>query len=295
MKSYLDPLTIAKISTMSLKAKYVVEGFISGLHTSKFKGHSLEFAQHREYSFGDEMKHLDWKVFGKSDRFFVKQYEEETNLKAHILLDASGSMGYKSDGISKLDYGSYIAAALSYLMIKQGDAVGLAVYDTEIKKNIPPRASLSHLSIIFDELSKTSAGGETDISKILYDFSKKLKKRTLIILISDLLDKQEKIIRAVKNYRFAKNEIIVFHIMDKTEENLDIDGNVFFKSMENKKFLITETDIIKKEYQKIISEFIDKYKSEFRRADIDYSYFNTSSPLDLSLTNYLSKREKLQT
>ncbi|MFA5779568.1 MAG: DUF58 domain-containing protein [Elusimicrobiota bacterium] len=295
MKSYLDPLTIAKISTMSLKAKYVVEGFISGLHTSKFKGHSLEFAQHREYSFGDEMKHLDWKVFGKSDRFFVKQYEEETNLKAYILLDVSGSMGYKSDGISKLEYGSYIAAALSYLMIKQGDAVGLAVYDTEIKKNIPPRASLNHLSIIFDELSKTSSGGETDISKILYDFSKKLKKRTLIILISDLFDEQEKLIRAVKNYRFAKNEIIVFHIMDKTEENLDINGNVFFKSLENEKFLITEADIIKKEYQKIISEFIDKYKSEFRRADIDYSYFNTSSPLDLSLTNYLSKREKLQT
>ncbi|PIU83368.1 MAG: DUF58 domain-containing protein [Elusimicrobia bacterium CG06_land_8_20_14_3_00_38_11] len=294
MKSYLDPLTIAKISTMSLKAKYVVEGFISGLHTSKFKGHSLEFAQHREYSFGDELKHLDWKVFGKSDKFFVKQYEEETNLKAYIMLDASGSMGYKSVGISKLEYGSYIAAALSYLMIKQGDAVGLVVYDTEIKKNIPPRATLNHLSIIFDELSKTTAGGETDISKILYDFSKKLKKRTLIILISDLFDEQEKIIRAVKNYRFAKNEIIVFHIMDKIEENLDMNGNVFFKSMENEKFLITETDIIKKEYQKIILEFIEKYKSEFRRADIDYSYFNTSSPLDLSLTNYLSKREKLQ-
>lgn len=294
MKSYLDPLTIAKISTMSLKAKYVVEGFISGLHTSKFKGHSLEFAQHREYSFGDELKHLDWKVFGKSDKFFVKQYEEETNLKAYIMLDASGSMGYKSVGISKLEYGSYIAGALSYLMIKQGDAVGLVVYDTEIKKNIPPRATLNHLSIIFDELSKTTAGGETDISKILYDFSKKLKKRTLIILISDLFDEQEKIIRAVKNYRFAKNEIIVFHIMDKIEENLDMNGNVFFKSMENEKFLITETDIIKKEYQKIILEFIEKYKSEFRRADIDYSYFNTSSPLDLSLTNYLSKREKLQ-
>lgn len=295
MKSYLDPLTIAKISTMSLKAKYVVEGFMSGLHASKFKGHSLEFAQHREYSFGDELKHIDWKVFGKSDKFFIKQYEEETNLKAYILLDASGSMGYKSDGISKLEYGSYIAAALSYLMIKQGDAVGLAVYDTEIKKNIPPRASLSHLSVIFDELSKTSAGGETDISKILYDFSKKLKKRTLIILISDLFDEQEKIIRAIKNYRFAKNEIIVFHIMDKIEENLEINGNVFFKCLENERFLITETDIIKKEYQKIISEFIDKYKSEFIRADIDYSYFNTSSPLDLSLTNYLSKREKLQT
>ncbi|MFH1540361.1 MAG: DUF58 domain-containing protein [Elusimicrobiota bacterium] len=292
MKSYLDPLVVAKISTMSLKAKYVVEGFISGLHTSKFKGHSLEFAQHREYSFGDEPKHLDWKVFGKSDKFFIKQYEEETNLKAYILLDASGSMGYKSGGISKLEYGSYVAAALSYLMIKQGDAVGLVVYGTEIKKNIPPRSNLSHLSVIFDELSKTTPCGETDISKMLNGFSKKLKKRALIILISDLFDDQEKIIKAVKSYRFAKNDVIIFHVMDEIEENLNIDGNVQFKCMENKDFLITEPKIIKDKYQKIISEFIEKYKSEFRKNDISYSYLNTSSPLDLSLTNYLSKREK---
>lgn len=296
MKTYLDPLIIAKLSTMALKARFVVEGFISGLHASKFKGHSIEFAQHREYSFGDELKRLDWKIYGKSDRYFIKQYEEETNLKAYILLDASGSMGYNSDKISKLEYASYIAASLSYLMIKQGDAVGLAVYGKEIKKVIPPRSNLRHLSVIFDELSELKADGETDISKILMDFSKNLKKRTLIILISDLFDlfnEQDNIIKAIKNYKFSKHEVIVFHIMDKMEKNLDIAGNVLFKNMENESFLITEPEIIKKEYRKLISDFIEKYKTEFSRTNIDYSCFITSNPLDLALANYLSKRENL--
>lgn len=293
MKTYLDPLIIAKLSTMALKARFVVEGFISGLHASKFKGHSLEFAQHREYSFGDELKRLDWKIYGKSDKYFIKQYEEETNLKAYILLDASGSMEYTSDKISKLEYASYIAASLSYLMIKQGDSVGLAVYGKEIKKVIPPRSSLSHLSVIFDELSELKADGETDISKILLDFSKNLKKRTLIILISDLFDEQENIIKAIKNYKFSKHEVIVFHIMDKMEKNLDISGNVLFKNMENESFLITEPEIIKREYQKLISDFIEKYKTEFSRTNIDYSNFITSNPLDLALANYLSKRSNL--
>ncbi|MEW6556703.1 MAG: DUF58 domain-containing protein [Elusimicrobiota bacterium] len=294
MKPYLDPLVVAKLSSMALRARFVVEGFISGLHTSRFKGHSIEFAQHREYSFGDELKHLDWKVYGKSDRYFVKQFEEETNLKSYILLDTSGSMGYKSNGISKLEYGSYIAAALSYLMIKQGDSVGLVVYDTKLKKIIPPRSSLSHLAVIFDELSElVPTSSETDITKVLLDFSTNIKKRALIILVSDLFDDQEKIIRAIKNYRYARNEVIVFHIMDKTEKILNLDGNILFKSMENESFLIAESEIIRKEYQKLVAEFIEKYRLEFQKSDIDYSVFDTSTPLDVALTNYLFKREKI--
>ncbi|OGS38811.1 MAG: hypothetical protein A2551_00865 [Elusimicrobia bacterium RIFOXYD2_FULL_34_30] len=293
MKQFLDPLIIAKLSTMYLKAKFIVEGFISGLHSSRFKGHSLEFAQHREYSFGDELKHLDWTVYAKSDKYFIKQYEEETNLKSYIMLDKSASMGYKSNGISKLEYASYIAASLAYMMIKQGDSVGLLLYDSKIKKNIPPRSNLSHLSVILDELSNLKAEGQTDISKILLEFSKNLKKRTLIILLSDLLEDQENIIKSVKNYRFAKHEVIVFHILDKTEEILDISGNVLFKEIESENTLITEPDIIKKEYRKLISEFIEKYKLEFHKSDIDYSYLNTSTPLDLAITNYLSKRENI--
>jgi uncharacterized protein (DUF58 family) len=277
---------------MLLKAKFVVEGTVAGMHTSRFKGQSLEFAQHREYSSGDELKHIDWKIYGKSDRYFIKQYEEETNLKAYILLDASGSMGYKSDGISKLEYASYIVAALSYLMIRQGDAVGLAVYDGSIRRNIPPRSGPGHLSVILEELSGIEPGGDTDISKILMDFSKYLKKRGLIIIISDLFDDQEGVIRAVKNYRYAKHDVIVFHLLDKHEEKLDISGNFLFRDMETGKNIITEPEIIRQEYGKLVAGFIDKYKTELHKADIEYSYLNTSTPLDWALTRYLSGRRR---
>ena len=293
MRSYLDPLIVAKLSTMLLRAKCVVEGTVSGLHSSKFRGQSLEFAQHREYSFGDELKRLDWKIYAKSDRYFVKQYEEETNLKAYILFDASGSMSYRSDGISKLEYASYVVASLAYLMIKQGDSVGLTVYGDGIKKNISPRSGLSHLSVILDALEHLPSGGETDISKVLMDFSAIIKKRGLIILISDLLDDPDSVIKSVKNYRFAKHDVMVFHILDKAEEKLDIPGNVLFQHMESSRSIITEPEIIKKEYDKLVSDFIERYKTEFHRADIDYSYFNTSVPLDQALTKYLSSRAKM--
>ena len=293
MKSYLDPLVVAKLSTMFIRAKCVVEGTISGLHSSKFKGQSLEFAQHREYSFGDELKHLDWKIYGKSDRYFIKQYEEETNLRAHILLDASGSMSYRSDGVSKLEYASYVVASLAYLMIKQGDSVGLTVYGRGLKKNIAPRSGLSHLSVILDELGRLSPEGETDISKVLMEFSAHIKKRGLIILISDLLDDPDSVIKSIKNYRFAKHDVMVFHILDRMEEKLDMPGNVLFQHMESSRNIITEPEIIKDEYDRLIAEFIDRYKSEFHKADIDYSYFNTSVPLDKALTQYLTRRSKL--
>lgn len=293
MRSYLDPLIVAKMSTMFLRAKFVVEGTVSGLHSSKFRGQSLEFAQHREYSFGDELRHLDWKIFGKSDRYFVKQYEEETNLKAHILLDASGSMNYGSGGLSKVEYASFVAASLAYLMIKQGDSVGLTVYGDGIKKNISSRSGMSHLSVILDTLERLPSGGETDISKVLMDFSALIKKRGLIIIISDLLDNQDSVIKAVKNYRFAKHDVMVFHILDRMEEKLDMPGNILFENMENGSSLITEPEIIKDEYNKLISAFLERYKTEFHRADIDYSYFNTSVPLDQALTKYLSKRAEM--
>lgn len=292
MKSYLDPLVIAKLASLHLKAKFIVEGSISGLHTSKFKGQSLEFAQHREYVFGDELKHLDWKIYAKSDRFFIKQYEEETNLKAYILLDASASMNYKSNGISKLEYASYMAASLAYLMIKQGDAVGLSVYDSRIRKTVPPHSGAVHLAAILEELDKLSPGGETDIGSILVKFSKYLRRRGLIIIISDLFDEQEKVVRAIKNYRFAKHDVMVFHLLDPVEETIDIPGNVLFSDMETGQTLITEPDIIKAEYVKLINRFKQKYKTEFHKADIEYYYLNTAMPLDQVLTRYLSGRHK---
>jgi len=292
MKSFLDPLVVAKLSTMFLRAKSVVEGTISGLHSSKFKGQSLEFAQHREYAFGDELRRLDWKIYGKSDRYFIKQYEDETNLKAYILLDASGSMAYRSDGVSKLEYASFVVASLAYLMIKQGDSVGLAVYGGGIKNSISPRSGLGHLSVILDGLEHLEAGGKTDISGALMEFSSRIRKRGLIILVSDLMDDPDSVIKSVKNYRFAKHDVMVFHILDRTEEKLDISGNVLFRHLESGRTLITEPEIIKEEYDKLVAGFIERYKTEFHKADIDYSYFNTSVPLDQALTKYLSRRAR---
>ncbi len=271
----------------------MVEGTISGLHSSKFKGQSLEFAQHREYAFGDELRRLDWKIYGKSDKYFIKQYEEETNLKAYILLDASGSIAYRSNGVSKLEYASFVAASLAYLMRRQGDSVGLAVCGDGIRQNISPRAGLSHLSVILDGLEHTEAGGGTDISGVLMELSSRIRKRGLILIISDLMDDPANVIKSIKNYRFAKHDVMVFHILDKAEEKLDIQGNVLFRHLESGRTLITEPEIIKKEYDKLVAEFIDRYKTEFHKADIDYSYFNTSVPLDQALTEYLSRRAKL--
>ncbi|OQA92221.1 MAG: hypothetical protein BWY26_00407 [Elusimicrobia bacterium ADurb.Bin231] len=293
MKAYLDPLVIAKLASLYLKAKYIVEGTVAGLHTSRQKGQSLEFSQHREYSPGDELKHIDWKVYGKSDRYFVKQYEEETNLRAHILLDASASMSFRSGGISKFEYASYITAALSYLMIKQGDSVGLCVFGDNLKKIIPPRSGFSHLSVMLDALQGITPEGETNVSSTLLNFSAYIKKRGLIIIISDLFDESSAVIKAIKNFRFSKYDVIVFHILDKTEEKLDLSGNILFKDMETGENLVTEPEIIKKAYQKLLLDMIEKYKTEFLKSDIDYFYFNTSMPLDLALTGYLSKRAKI--
>ncbi|GAG51955.1 unnamed protein product, partial [marine sediment metagenome] len=201
-KGYIDPLIVAKLSTMLLKARFVVEGFIAGLHQSPYRGFSLEFAQHREYSPGDETRHVDWKVYGRKDKYFVKQYQEETNLKGYILLDISASMGYKSKEITKLQYGSYLAASLAFLMLKQQDSVGLATFDEKIKKYIPPRQSKGHLSLILEELEKLIPSSQTGINRSLRELGQYTKRRGLIILISDLLDEQEKVVNALKYFRF---------------------------------------------------------------------------------------------
>jgi len=279
---------------MLLRARIVVEGFLSGLHQSPFKGWSLEFAQHREYSPGDELKHFDWKVYARTDKYFVKQYEEETNLKGHLLLDCSHSMSYRSKGLSKLEYGSYLAAALAYLMLKQQDAVGLTTFADKIYTHIPPRNYLAHLTIILDNLEKITPSGETKISSVLQEMGKHIKRRGLIILISDLFDEPEDVIRLLKYYRYKKNEVIVFHLLDPTEEDLPTGEAYLFENLENGNKIITEPEIVRKEYRRLINEFIENYKINFQQDDIDYCLISTATPLDRALGAYLSKREKLK-
>lgn len=292
-RRFLDPVTIAKISNMSLRAKFVVEGFVSGLHRSPFHGFSAEFSEHREYSPGDEIKRIDWRVYGKTDKYYIKQYEEETNLKCYLILDASASMGYKSEGVTKLAYGSYLAASLAYLMLKQQDLVGLATFSNRIENNIPPRGSSVHIQALLNILDNLRPSGETNISKVLHDLAQNIKRTGLIILISDLFDDPEKILNGLKHFRYRKHDVIVFHLLDKYELTFPFEGLTIFEDLEEDLQVTALPEAIRKEYQASLQNLIKDYRSKCRYSDIDYCQIDTSVPLDEALASYLAKRERL--
>ena len=292
-RKYLEPEMVARLSNMSLRARLVVEGYIIGQHKSPFHGFSVEFAEHRAYGPGDEIRHIDWKLYGKTDRFFVKQYEEETNLRSYILLDTSKSMEYKSNKISKLDYGNYLSAALAYLMISQQDGVGLTLFDNQIQTFIPPRSKPSHVNTILTHLDKTGSGKDTDVGIVLHEMAERIKKRGLIILISDLFDETENIINGLKHFRHNKQEIIVFHVMDRKELNFDFSNRTKFKDMETDEQITTEPWKIRKIYQKAIQSYQDELRLRCREQKIDYVPLFTDQNLDLALNEYLKKRQRL--
>ena len=292
-RKYLEPEMVARLSNMSLRARLVVEGYIIGQHKSPFHGFSVEFAEHRAYGPGDEIRHIDWKLYGKTDRFFVKQYEEETNLRSYILLDTSRSMEYKSNKISKLDYGNYLSAALAYLMINQQDGVGLTLFDNQIQPFIPPRSKPSHVNTILTHLDKTGSGKDTDVGIVLHEMAERIKKRGLIILISDLFDETENIINGLKHFRHNKQEIIVFHVMDRKELNFDFSNRTKFKDMETDEQITTEPWKIRKIYQKAIQSYQDELRLRCREQKIDYVPLFTDQNLDLALNEYLKKRQRL--
>jgi len=292
-RQYLDPAVIARLDNMSLRARLVVEGFIIGLHRSPYHGFSIEFAEHRPYMPGDEIKHIDWKLYGKTDRFYIKQFEEETNLKSYLLLDKSGSMNYQSTSVSKLTYASYLAAALGYLLLKQQDAVSLTLFDTEIRTYLPPSAKKSHLNLVLGALEKTSAGAETAIAPLLHEMAEKIKKRGLIILISDLLDDPLNVINALKHFRHKRHEMIVFQILDPQEIEFGFIRQTKFIDLENRDVLLTEPGQVRKAYQQAVQAFIGDYKIQCRANNIDHVLLTTERPLDLALTEYLNKRARI--
>ena len=268
-KKYLQPETVAKLDNMALRARLVVEGYIIGQHKSPYHGFSVEFAEHRAYGPGDEIRHVDWKLYGKTDRYYVKQYEEETNLKAYILLDTSRSMKYTSGKVTKLDYGSYLSAALSYLMLKQHDGIGLILFDKKIKKFIPPRSTSSHLNTVLLHLEKPEFGSDTAIGTVLHEMAERIKKRGLVILISDLMDDSESILSGLKHFRHNKQEVILFHILDRNELDFEFSTRTRFKDMESGSQLTTEPWHIKKTYKERILHLQDDYKKQCREQLID--------------------------
>jgi uncharacterized protein (DUF58 family) len=290
-KNYFDPKVLAGISNLALRARWVVEGLMSGVHRSRSKGFSVEFEEHREYSPGDEIRRIDWKALGKFDRYFIKEYEDETNLRAYLLLDASASMNYASDGITKFDYGCTLAASLAYLILKQQDAAGLVTFSDHIESFVPPRAKRDYLTQILGALEKRGPGGETNVGKILEDIAGQVKRRGLIVLVSDLLDESEAILKGLRQFRFRGNDVIVFHVLDQAELDLPFDGNILFEDLEATNLqVIADPRTIRTTYKQVVQEFIDDMRKQCRDNTIDYQIISTATPLDQALASYLSWR-----
>lgn len=289
--NYFDPVTLAKLSTLLLRARYVVEGLISGLHTSPFKGFSVEFSEHRQYAPGDEIRHIDWKAYAKFDRYYIKEYEEETNLRCYLLVDASASMNYRSNGVSKFDYACYLAAALAYVMLNQQDLVGLVTFGAGIRRQLPPRGSPGHLRAVIDSLEHTEPAGDTDLGSTLHHIASQLKRRGLVILLSDLLDEPAEVMEGLRHLRYQKHEVLVFHVLDHDEVTFPFTQLTQFEDLEDETRVITDPRAIAADYQAQITRFIKDYETLCRRQAIDYTFFNTRTPLDKGLLKYLAWRE----
>ena len=292
-KNLLSSGIINKIDSLALRAKLVVEGFLAGLHKSPYHGFSVEFAEHRPYEYGDDVKYIDWKLWAKTDKLFIKQFEEETNLKCYILLDRSKSMKYASDKLSKFEYSKSLAASLAYLMIKQQDAVGLSTFDNKINLTIPTKTKPSHFNLIAQTLHNAKTGNTTKVSNVLHVLAQSIKKRGLIILISDLVDSHEDIMNGLKHFRYKGHEVIVFHILDPREIDLNFNESVKFIDLESDESITTDPRQVKAAYQKEIKDLIASYKNQCRKNKIDFINISTSDSLENSLINYLIKRNKL--
>jgi len=295
---YVQPEALARLGRLSLIARAVVEGFVTGLHRSPYHGFSVEFSEHREYVPGDNPRHLDWLALARSDRYYIKQYEEETNLRAHVLLDCSASMGYRYSGdkLSKLEYGCYLAAALSFLMIRQQDPVGLVLFDDKIRSFLPPRSTTPHLNRLLQRLETVEPGHGTGLSETFHDLAERIKRRGLIVIISDLLDRdaiEREVMRGLRHFRHKKHEVLLFHVLDSAELDFPFGRLSDFEDMETGERLQADPAFIRDEYRRRVQEFLDSYRRDCAAGNIDYVPANTSTPYDWLLRAYLDKRKRV--
>ena len=293
-RKYLNPSVISKLNSLELRARLVVEGFMVGLHKSPYHGFSVEFTEHRPYMQGDALKDIDWKVYGKTEKCFIKQYEEETNLKSYVLLDTSRSMRFASEGnITKLEYATTLVAGLSYLMTKQQDAVGLTLYSDKINKYFPPKASKAYLQELLKHLTGIAASDKTNTASCLNLIAEKIKRRGLVVIVSDFFDEINSILTALKHFRYQKNEVIVFQIIDPLERSFSFGSEAIFKDLETEDEITTQPYQIQKAYKEAMEEFINKIKTECLNSDIEYNLIETSTPFDKALFSYIQKRSRL--
>jgi uncharacterized protein (DUF58 family) len=290
---FLDPDVVSKLKNMELRARLVVEGFLQGLHRSPYHGFSVEFAEYRQYMPGDAPRYVDWKVFGKTDRYYVKLFEEETNLKAVLLLDKSASMGFAGRGVTKLRWGSMLASALAFLIIKQQDAAGLVLFDDAIRDFIPPRSVRGQMYQILRTMEHVQPSERTQISSALHAMAERLRRRGLCILISDLFDDADAVMRGLKHFRHRQHEVVVFHVLDDLELTFDFRDEARFIDMETHQEIRSQPWFVKKEYKARVDSWKRDLGRQCREHNIDYVPMTTSTPFDRALLAYLNKRSRI--
>ena len=289
-RKYLDPEVLQGISRLDLKARLIVEGFVSGLHRSPFRGFSVEFAEHREYVPGDDVRHVDWKVYGKSDRFYIKQYEEETNLRAWIFVDVSESMEYGSGALSKIEYARTVAASLAYLIVRQRDAVGLCLFEQEVRRILPPASSTGHLSALVRALAETPTGGHTALGDVVHRTAEQLGGRGIIIIISDLLDETDSVLRAVRRLRHANHEVVLFHLLDRNERTFPFQRSTLFEGLEGYADITADPPALRQAYLQELDQFVRTLRRGCLGDQVDFVDLDTHQHLDVALSRYLASR-----
>jgi uncharacterized protein (DUF58 family) len=289
-QKYLDPLVLAKVRSLELQARLIVEGYLSGMHKSPYHGFSVEFAQHREYVPGDDIKHVDWKVYGRTGRYYLKQYEEETNLVCWLLVDVSESMQYRSGPVSKYDYACMVAAALAYLILHQQDSVGLATFDDQVRKFIRPSSQPAHLKYLIQVLNQGAAREKTLLAPIFHDLAERIARRALVVVLSDLFDEVADLLAGLKHLRHKRHEVVVFHILDRAELDFPFQEATLFRGLEQYPELLTDPRSLRQGYLDELGAFMLEVQRGCRGQDIDYVQLRTDTNLGVALSSYLGQR-----
>lgn len=289
---YLDPQTLAKLQGLELRARHIVEGYVAGMHKSPYHGFSIEFAEHREYAPGDDLRYVDWKVFGRTDKFYLKQYEDETNLVSYLVLDTSESMQYQGPGapLSKLEYAKCVAAALAYLVLQQQDSVGLVTFDNEIRSLIRASSNPSHLRQLISVMGASQAERKTATGPIFHDLAERLSKRGIVVVLSDLFDSAASLLAGLKHLRHKRHEVILLHVLDPAELDFPFQQTTLFKGLEGLPELLTEPRTLRQAYLAEMQRYLREIELGCRQLRIDYLLLRTDRPLDVPLSAYLAGR-----
>jgi uncharacterized protein (DUF58 family) len=287
-----DPVFFSRLDNLELRARGIVEGFMHGLHRSPFVGFSVEFASHREYAQGDDLRHVNWKLYARQQRLYVKQFDAETNMNLYLLLDVSASMECRSKGISKREYGSALAAALAHLALKQHDAVGLVLLADEVVAHIPPKARPHQLQDILRTINSTKPRKSASSARAFQQAAEMCNHRGIVVILSDLFDDIEALMQAIERLRFKKHEVIVFHIWDPWERDLPLEGHCWFHDLETGEVLLTQAEGVRDSYQAAVRQWREELEVQCRNRSVDRVELKTDEPLDQALLDYLVRRER---